>query len=111
MDKPVTVLCTYRVQPGQEAAFEALLAKHHPTLLAEGLVTADRPQVFRGADGTGGPVYHELFAWLEEGSAELAHQSPAVLALWEPIGALCEAREGRPPCEFPHVEPVEIAYP
>lgn len=106
--KPVTVLCTYRVIPGREAEFEAVLAKHHPTLSAADLATEKPPQVFRGADGTGGPVYYEIFEWKEEASSAAAHESPEVMAVWGPLGELCESREGRRKFEFPHVEPVEL---
>ena len=104
METPEIVLCTYRVVPGEEAAFEALLAKHWPTLRAQGLVTERRPQAYRGA----GPTYHELFEWKDGRAPEVAHQSPEVMAIWEPMGALCEARDGRPAMEFPHVEPVAL---
>lgn len=111
MPQPVTVLCTYRVVPGREADFEALLARHYPALRGADLATERPPSIYRGTDGTGGPVYYELFEWKDAESPSVAHESPAVMAVWEPMGELCEGREGRPQFEFPHVEPVEIAYP
>ena len=32
------------------------------------------------------------------------------MAVWEPMGKLCEPRAGRPPMEFPLVEPIEIRF-
>jgi hypothetical protein len=32
----------------------------------------------------------------------VAHQHPEVLALWEPMEQMCEARGGHPATEFPH---------
>ncbi len=111
MSKPVTVLCTYRVVPGKEADFEGLLSKHYPALRGADLATENEPRIFRGTDGTGGTVFYELFEWRDAEAPNVAHQSPAVMAVWEPMGELCEEREGRPKFEFPHVEPVTITYP
>lgn len=111
MASPVTVLCTYRVIPGQEAAFEALLALHYPALRKADLATERVPSIYRGTDGTGGPVFHEIFEWRDEDSSRVAHESPLVMAVWEPMGELCEGREGRPQFEFPEVVPVEVLYP
>ena len=40
----------------------------------------------------------------------LAHESPEVMAIWEPMGALCEERDGRPSMEVPHVERMKIEF-
>jgi hypothetical protein len=109
MSKPVTVICRYVVKPGKEAAMEALLARHWPTLHAAGLVTDEPAQAFRGvaasaekehSHGAGHNVYVEIYAWKDEGSSNLAHQSPQVMAVWEPMGDCCEHME------FPHFERV-----
>ena len=47
---PNTVICHYRVVPGNEARFESLLEDHWPTLHRLGLVTDDPPQHFKGAE-------------------------------------------------------------
>jgi hypothetical protein len=40
----------------------------------------------------------------------MAHELPEVMSVWESMGKLCEARDGRPPMEFPHVERIQIAF-
>lgn len=102
---PLKVICHYRVIEGKEAAFEALLAKHWPTLNALGLATDDRTQKFKGAEDDGKPIYFEIFDW-QEGAVDRAHEHPEVMAIWEPMGQLCEERGGKPSMEFPHVEPL-----
>jgi len=37
------------------------------------------------------------------------HMSPEVMAVWEPMGALVEERDGRKAMEFPHVQPLTVA--
>lgn len=100
-----TVICHYRVATGNESDFEALLDRHWPTLLRLELVTDTRPQHFRGEEQDNGqPIYFEIFEW-QDGAAERAHEHPEVMAIWEPMDNLCEARGGKPNMEFPHVSP------
>jgi hypothetical protein len=106
----VTSLCIYRVKPGSESAFKKLLAKHWPTLRRVGLA-ADAPStIYQGQEGANAPIFVELLHWQAEDGADRAHEIPDVMAVWEPMGKLCESREGRPPMEFPRVEPVEIRF-
>lgn len=107
-----TVVCTYRVKRGSEDEFRELLRRHWPTLHRLGLVTDDRSQVFEGAaiakDGTDqGPFFIEIFTW-NDGAWNTAHGHPEVMSIWEPMGALCEERDGRPGMEFPHVRRIEL---
>jgi hypothetical protein len=99
------VICTYRVRADAEQEFVALLARHWPTLRGLGFVTDDEPMLLRGDDG--GPAYVEIFTWVENGF-ELAHEHPDVLAIWEPMDPLLEARDGRPKWEFPHYDRVAV---
>ena len=102
------VICHYRVAPGNEEKFEALLARHWPTLFALGLVSEVPSQQFKGVEQDNGqPIYFELFDWLE-GASDRAHEHPEVMAIWEPMDQLCEARGGKPNMEFPHVEPLSL---
>jgi hypothetical protein len=105
-----TSLCLYRVKRGSEAAFRALLAKHWPTLKRVGL-GADTPStIYQGSEDGGGPLFVELLHWKDAEGANRAHELPAVMAVWEPMGMLCEARDGRPPMEFPRVQRVDIQF-
>src|SRR5262249_48635156 len=54
--------------------------------------------------GTPSGVLVEIFDWKSAASAEVAHRSPEVMAIWEPMGALCEAME------FPHFERIAVDF-
>ena len=95
------VLCTYRVKAGCEKEFIGLLKRHWPTLRRLGLVHEQPRLALRGRDSEKTACFVELFAWKERGF-EVAHQHPEVLALWEPMEQMCEARGGHPATEFPH---------
>jgi len=103
---PNTVFCHYRVAPGKEAAFEKLLHSHWPTLHRLGLVSEEPSRLFKGEEPEGGLLYIEIFEW-QEGASERAHEHPEVMAIWEPMDRLCEARHGRPNMEFPHLAPLD----
>src|SRR5436305_12202321 len=89
--KPVNMLCTYRVKKGKEAEFLRLLEKHWPTLHRMGLATAEPAQVLRGQSKEGdATVFIERFAWQDADAPRVAHQTPEVMAVWEPMGALAD---------------------
>jgi hypothetical protein len=100
-----TVICTYRVRADAEERFLELLGRHWRTLRGLGFVTGEPSLVFRSLEG--GLTYVEIFTWVE-GGFERAHEHPDVLAIWEPMDPLLEARDGRPKWEFPHFEPVAL---
>ena len=109
-DTPETVICRYHVRAGAEREMLRLIARHWPTLHRAGLVTDDPPLVFRGLPAKGkeagraGTQIVEIFAWKDSSSAGVAHETPEVMAIWEPMGALCDAME------FPHFEPVALDF-
>jgi hypothetical protein len=106
----ITSLCIYRVRKGSEKAFRVLLAKHWPTLRRVGL-GADVPSVvYEGTEDDGGPVFFEVLHWKDAAGPDRAHEIPDVMAVWEPMGKLCEARKGRPAMEFPRVSRLEVAF-
>jgi hypothetical protein len=106
----ITSLCIYRVKAGQEKAFLRLLAKHWPTLRRAGL-GADVPStIYQGSEGDNAPIFVELLSWKDAEGPGRAHELPAVMAVWEPMGKLCEARSGRPAMEFPVVERIEVDF-
>ena len=106
--EPVTVICHYRVRTTEEAPFLELLRRHWPTLQALGVVTDEPAVAYRGVDERDRPCFFEIFAWRDEAAFERAHSHPEVLAIWEPMDALCEERDGRPNMEFPHVRRVAL---
>ena len=103
-----TVVATYRVRADKEAEFFALLEKHHPALLALGLVTSDPPAVYRGLERDGAPIVFEIFDWIDGDAPGRAHEMPEVMAIWEPMGQLVEDRDIGPRFSFPHVERVHV---
>lgn len=106
----VTSLCIYRVKPGSEASFRALLARHWPTLRRVGLAADVASKVYEGTEGENQPVFFELLHWRDAEGPDRAHELPDVMAVWEPMGRLCETRAGRPAMEFPRVERIEIPF-
>jgi len=76
---------------------ERLLAVHWPALHSAGLVTEQKARVYRGLPSAkpGGEhgaerVYVEIMEWKDAKAPGLAHQTPEVMAVWEPMGAICE---------------------
>lgn len=93
-EKPVRMLCIYRVKKGKEAVFRKLIARHWPTLHRLGLATSTPAQVLRGVGKRGGPpCFIELFEWAGASASDMAHQTPEVLAIWEPMEPLLESME------------------
>lgn len=90
--KPVRMLCTYRVRDGKEGDFLALLEKHWPTLRNFDLATDDPVQVFRSRTKTGKTVFVEMFSWKDAAAPDIAHQTPEVMLVWEPMLALADRK-------------------
>jgi len=110
-DAPLLNICRYKVKPGKEAEMERLLAIHWPALHRAGLVTDEPATVYRGLpsgepDGRHGAerIYVELMTWKSARSPQVAHETPEVMAVWEPMGALCEEMD------FPAFERLELPY-
>ena len=105
-------ICQYHVKPGHEAEMEALLAKHWPTLREAGLASEVPPTIYRGLPsgkpddqhGAAG-VYIEIFSWSSPEGPRVAHEMPAVMAVWEPMGAICSHMD------FPSFERLELTPP
>lgn len=90
---PVRMLCIYRVKQGREGEFQALLEKHWPTLRSAGLASETPARWFRGEAKDGKARFIELFEWKDDRASDAAHQSPAVMSVWEPMGELAEGME------------------
>ena len=109
-DRSETVICHYRVMPGKEEDFLALLERHWPTLQGLDVVTDEPAEIYRWNDGEEKrPFFLEIFHWKNAAAFGRAHEHPDVLAIWEPMETLCEPRDGRPSMEFPHVERVRFS--
>ncbi len=97
-DGPVQTLCRYLIKPGREQQFKEVLDRHWQTLHDAGLTTDEPARVYRGEDKAGNVAFIEMFSWKTGDSAQTAHETPAVMRLWEPMGAFSEDME------FWHVE-------
>jgi len=93
MAEPVKVLCLYRIKEGQETAFRELLRRHWPTLRQAGLATGEPALHYQSQDREGKTTFVEIFDWVEESSADTAHEAPEVMRVWEPMGSLCDGME------------------
>ena len=92
-NKPVPVLCIYRIKDGKEREFRALLDRHYPTLTKLGLASPKPPQIWRSVTREGKLVFIELYEWKNAESVNLAHQTPELMQVWEPMGALADGME------------------
>ena len=99
----VDVLCIYRVKKGKEADFKKLLKKHGPALKAAGLSGEMAPKIWKAESGRKpGIIFVEQMQWKDHNSSNAAHQMPEVMAVWEPMGELCEGME------FLHLGPADL---
>ena len=88
---PVTTLVTYYPKTGRDEELVALIQRHWPTLNQLGLATPRPAKLWRGADKRSGRTFVvELFEWRDGGASEIAHQTPEVMAVWEPMGPLLD---------------------
>ena len=88
---PVTNIVTYVPKQGKEAELLAIVKKHEPALRAAGLVT-DKPfQLWKAFDiRKKRTSYIEHFQWKDGKSSDLAHHTPEVMSVWEPMGPVLE---------------------
>jgi hypothetical protein len=90
---PVDVLCIYRVKKGMESEFKQILSKHGPALHKAGLTPDGAPKIWKSEARDGKTVFVEHMQWKDESSPHAAHQMPEVMAVWEPMGNLCDGME------------------
>jgi hypothetical protein len=88
---PVTNLVTYLAKPGKEAELLALVKKHEPALRKVGLVTDEPFRVWKAFDiRKKRALIVEYFVWKDGNASDVAHQTPEVMAVWEPMGPVLE---------------------
>jgi hypothetical protein len=89
-------LVIYKVKEGKDDEFRKLLKLHWPALNKLGLVKGEPARIWRGNNirsESQGSSWVELFSWKEENSADVAHQTPEVMQIWEPMGPLLEGMD------------------
>src|SRR4051812_29265055 len=99
--KSVSMLVIYRIKEGTEGEFLPLLEKHYPTLDRLGLVTKEPVTIWRATDKQNRTYFVEKFSWRDGAAAGVAHQTPEVMAVWEPMGPMLEN------LELLQIEPVD----
>jgi hypothetical protein len=88
---PVTNIVTYVPKKGKEAELLALVKKHEPALRKVGLVTDEPFRVWKAYDiRKQREQFVELFVWKDGDASDIAHQTPEVMAVWEPMGPVLE---------------------
>ena len=88
---PVTTLVIYRPKKGKEKKLQALVLKHAPVLDGVGLITKVPVKVWKATDKRSGEVaFVEIFQWKSQKASDIAHQTPEVMAVWEPMGLVLE---------------------
>ena len=86
---PVNRLVIYRPKAGKLAALEAIVKQHGSVLRKVGLITDAPVHVHRGTDlrkPEAGVFLVETFQWRDGSAANIAHQTPEVMAVWETMG-------------------------
>ena len=90
-DAPVSNIVTYVPKAGKEAELLALVKRHEPALRQVGLVTAEPFKVWKAFDIRKQRVsFIEQFQWKDGRASDVAHQTPEVMAVWEPMGPVLE---------------------
>ena len=98
--QPVVNIVTYIPKLGKETALLDLVRQHEGALRQSGLVTDEPFKVWKAYDIRKKRVqFIEYFVWKDGSSSDIAHQTPAVMAVWEPMGpvleelTICEAEQ------------------
>ena len=94
MGAAVKTHVVYRPKKGKEAELFALVRKHGPALESTGLTVGGLPQVYKARNiRSGEQFFVEIFSWRDEKASGLAHQTPEIMAVWEPMTPLLESLE------------------
>jgi hypothetical protein len=88
---PIVNIVTYVPKAGKEAELLALVKKHEPALRKVGLVTEEPFRVWKAYDiRKRREQFIEYFVWKDGNASDTAHQTPEVMAVWEPMGPVLE---------------------
>src|SRR5215213_7485868 len=88
---PVANIVTYVPKPGKEAELLELVKKHEPALRKVGLVTSEPFRLWKAYDiRKEREQFIEYFVWKDGQSSDVAHQTPEIMAVWEPMGPVLE---------------------
>ena len=103
-DPPETMLVSYHVKLGKEAAFQDALARTWAVCRRDNLVFATPHLVVREKDDRGQTRFVESFTWVSHAAPDNA--PPELKAVWRELESLCEPRDGKPGIDGNEVETV-----
>lgn len=84
-------MSAYLPKPGKEPELLALVKKHEAALRSVDLVTAEPFRVWKALDiRKQRTSFVEQFQWKNGTASDLAHQTPEVMAAWEPMGPVLD---------------------
>jgi quinol monooxygenase YgiN len=81
-------MALYQPNTGKEEQLNSVLKNHIKTLEAEDLITSREPIRAQAADGT----VIEIFEWKSDQAKDAAHESPAVMKIWNEIMEITEIK-------------------
>jgi hypothetical protein len=87
-----TVMVTYHVKAGQEAAFQDVLSRAWAIYQQDHLVYANPHVVVREKENGGQTTFTEIFTWISGDTPD--NPSEAVKAIFSQMQSLCEDRNG-----------------
>jgi hypothetical protein len=90
---PLSMMVIYRAKKGHEAALLQLVKMHWPVIYELGLATSTPARVWKTTNREGKVAFVEMFEWRDAKAPQLAHQSPEVMAVWEPMASVMEGVE------------------
>jgi hypothetical protein len=103
-DSPETMLVSYHVKPGKEAAFQDALARTWTVCRRDKLVIASPHLVVREKDDAGRTRFVESFTWVSHAAPDNA--PPDLKVAWRELESLCEPRDGKKGIDGGEVETV-----
>jgi hypothetical protein len=103
-DTPETMLVSYHVKAGKEAAFQDALARSWAVCRRNKLVFATPHLVVREKDDAGRTRFVESFTWMSHAAPDNA--PPDLKVAWRELESLCEPRDGKKGIDGSEVETV-----
>jgi hypothetical protein len=102
LPKPETVMATFHVIAGKEADFQQVLVREWEAYTKEKLVFDQPHVVVRGKETDGKTYFVDIFTWVSQSTPD--HPPASVVAVWQSMGPLVEARNGHPSMEITEVQ-------
>jgi len=95
-------MAIFHVVAGKEADFQQVLVREWETYTKEKLVFDQPHVVVRGKEADGKTYFVDIFTWVSQSTPD--HPPASVVAVWQSMGPLVEARNGHPAMEITEVQ-------